>query len=250
MSLLSNIFQKPKAIPSVGEIYPVLMKDYDEFMDNANVISYTYDHFNLEEIAPMLGVLSEELKLLDLITLVSKETNTYEQTFDNLCKVFSIILRKKVDFTFGHTGVCFFDNKGFLIDRDNYDEIRSIIMKQNLIFSQKIYKSRLVQEWANKVLEARAKNAIDITIEDMITTIAVVSGKHYWDLENYTYYQIKAEFARIGKDKAYHTNVAYQCAGAEKITIEHYAENTDIFKNPFDDVFKSSENSKLDKALG
>lgn len=251
MSSLSNIFQKPRKLHSVGEIHPVLMKDFDEFMDNANIISYTYDHFSLDEIALMLDISKEELKLLDLITLVSKETDTYEQTFDNLCKVLSIVLRKEVKFTYGHTGVCFYDNNSFLVDRDNYDDVRTIIMEQNLIFMPKVYKDKLAQEWANKVLAQRAKNGINITIEDMVTTIAVVSGKHYWELENYSIYQIKAEFARIGKDKAYHTNVAYQCAGAEKITIEHYAENTDMYKNPYDDVFKSKDKLKnIGNALG
>jgi hypothetical protein len=250
MSSLDNILSRPKFVESVGYIYPVIIKDYDEFMENANVISYTYDHFDLDELSNVFEQPKENIKLLDLITIVSRQTGTFEQTFNNLKTVFSIVLRSDVNFAVRENGVVFYNDNSY-IDRSNYDEIRKIIMGQNLIFSPKIYKSAIVQEWANKVIAARAESAVDIRLEDMLSTISIVTGKHYWDLEKYSYYQIKTEFARIGKDKAYHTNVAYQCAGAEKVSIEHYAENAGIDMNPYDDIFvDSKKNSKLDKAMG
>jgi hypothetical protein len=250
MSSLDSILSRPKFVESVGYIHPVIIKDYDKFMENANVISYTYNHFNLDELSNYFGQSKEDIKLLDLINIVSRQTQTFEQTFNNLSVVFSTVLRKKVNYEVSDLGVYFY-NDNTLIDRNNYDEIRAIIMKQNLIFTPKVFDHPLVQDWANKVLEARAKEAVDIRVEDMLSTISIVSGKHYWDLENYTIYQIKADFARIGKDKAYHTNVAFKCAGADKIDISHYAENAGLDKNPFDDIFiDSKKNAKLDKALG
>jgi hypothetical protein len=248
---LTNIFNKPKMLPSIGQVYPVLMKDYDDFMECSNVLSLSYQHFDIREVAKLLESDEGEIKLLDLVILAARESNTFDETMETLNQVFSIVLKQKIVHDFGEFGIYFRDEKNnYLIDRFNYDEVRSTIMHQNIIFEPKIFKDKLVAQWAEMALKQRAKNSVDISIEDMLTTISVVSGKHYWDLENYSIYQIKQEFARIGKDKTYHTNVAFKCAGAESVDIEHYAENTEIYKSPFDDLFKKkNQNSGLNKAM-
>lgn len=249
---LAHIFQKPKIIENVGEVYSVLMKDYDDFMDKANILSYSYAHFAVDEISKSMEIPKEEIKLLDLITIISTQTESFEQAFDNLNVVFSIVLRKPVENTWGENGIYFFSGDEYLIDRNNYDDVRKAIMEQNLIFEPKVFKSKLTQEWAERVLQTRAKSSVNITIEDMVTTVAVLSGKHYWDLENYSYYQLKAEFSRISKIKNYDTSS--QLLGnpyASDVKLDHYAENVEMFKSPYDDIFVSKNKlSKLNSALG
>lgn len=250
MSTLSHIFQKPKAVESIGEVYPVLMKDYDKFMDKVNVILLNYAHFNVDDIAKALGIQKEEIKLLDLVILTAIQSDTTELTYNNMCDIFSIVLRKNILYKIIDDSFLFFysEESNGIIDRNNYDEIRKVIMEQNLLFEPKVYKSAITQQWAEKVLKARAKNSVNITTEDMITTVAVLSGKHYWDLENYSYYQLKAEFDRISKIKDYDTTaIMLGNPYATDIKLGHYAENMNMFKNPYDDVFK--EKSEMKKIL-
>lgn len=253
MSKTQDILGKPTNIEFIGDIYPVLIKDYDEFMKVANALTYSYDHFDLVELAKIIGVAKEELKLLDLITIISTQTNTYEQTFNSLASVFSFALRKQINYLDGANGVLFHsEDHSTNIDRYNYDEIRQVVMRQNLIFTPKVFKNKLAQEWAEKVLKARAKSSSNITLEDILTTVSVMDGKHYWDLENYTYYQVKADFDRICKIKNYDSmSILLANPYAGKLDIEHFAESMDMHKNPYDDVFKSKNKLQgLNNALG
>ncbi len=38
MTSLNNFFGKPTIITGVGDIFPITMRDYDEFMDIVNII--------------------------------------------------------------------------------------------------------------------------------------------------------------------------------------------------------------------
>jgi hypothetical protein len=240
------IFGLPEFVEGIGEIYPVQMIHYDEFMNSANIICLSYEHFNVEEIKKSYQV--DDLKLFDLVVLATCQSEFGQLAFDNLIKTFSIILRKNV--SFNSDIVSFITEDGCMINRDNYEEFRKIVMKQNLLFTPKVYKNKITQEWAEKVLKARAKNSLDCTIEDMISTIAVISSKHYTELSTYTIYQIRQEFNRIMKIESYRSSIAFRCAGDDKIPIEPYAEKIDMFKNPYDDVFKDKNSfSNINAAL-
>lgn len=251
---VANILNKPTYVKGIGEIYPVRMIHYDEFMECANVISLTVDHFDVGEVRKIFGIPDdEEIKLLDLITFMSASSEDgsplpldNNPTFNQMKNLFEIVLQKEVTYQLTNEyGLTFNYGEGGMIYRDNYDELRKVIMSQNLLFEPKVYKDKLMQQWADKVLKARAKGGIDIDIEEYLTTIAVMSGKHYWDLSRYTIYQIKHEFSRIVKFKAFDTNLA-MIGHSEKIGQDHYAEKTDVGKSPYEDLFVD-KNKKLGK---
>ena len=238
---LKYIFGKPSFIDGVGNIYPVRMKDWDEFEENIRPLLLTKKHFQIEEDVP----------LLDLIVAVGFQEYII---INNLENIFKIVLRtENVAFVFDEQRYAFIINEESAIHSRNYDEVRKIIMHQNLLFEPKVYKSKVMQEWAEKVLEARRKNAPNITLEEKITTIAAFNGKHYWDLEEYTIYQIEAEFARICAFKNYDTSshlFARDYVNPADIKLDHFAEKIDLFKNPYDDLFKSKDKLKnINKAL-
>lgn len=249
---LSHIFQKPQLVGNAGDIYPVLMKDYEEFITKSNIILYNYEHFDVDYISNFFDIPKDDIKLLDLIAIMFYQEKMYEQIIKNLEDVFSIVLRKKINSYFNEGVLYFYSDEGNIINRDNYDEIRKIIMEQNLLFEPKVFKNKHTQEWAELVLKQREKNSVKMTIEDMITTVAVFSGKHYWDLENYSYYQLKAEFNRISKIKEYETmSIALANPYASNIEIKHFAEDTEILKNPYDDIFVNKNKlSNLNSAIG
>ncbi|MFS1518500.1 hypothetical protein V1503_18865 [Bacillus sp. SCS-151] len=237
MSTLQDIFAKPIEIKDIGSLHPIKMIDYDTFIECSNILLLNSNNFDVDKVKEIHDY-HEELKLLDIMTLELGREGFLPTMLKLLSRLFSIVLQKKMKFGNGHKGVHFYSKDSTtIINRDNYEEIRKTILQQNLLFEPKVYKDKLVQEWAKMVLDQRAKNSIKMTTEDSITTIAAFSGKHYWDLENYTIYQIKAEFARINKLKNYDTMVAFKCAGDDKSKLNHYAESTDIDKHPQDELF-------------
>ena len=243
--MIDNIFNRSKFIDGIGHIHPIQMKHYDTFMNMANILTISYNHFDVKD------EYKNEVKLLDLLVYQFAQLPNKYETFEMMCKLLSIILRKKVRYYFEEEPFLFYfysENKkkelDSIITRDNYDELRLVIMEQNLLFEPKVYKNKVKQEWAEMVLKSRAKNSVDMDIEDMITTIAVISGKNYWDLEKYTIYQIKSEFARINKLMSFKTNLAL-IGHTDKISNLHFAEKTDIHVNPYDTIFK--ENKTVNK---
>lgn len=247
----NNIFGKPTLINDL-EVYPVLMNDYEEFMGCANIVTYTYDHFDLKEISKMLNISTEDIKLLDLVQLVAIQTETSEETFNSLANMLSIVLRKPVNYGVKDNCIFFHSEEQLLVNRDNYDELREIVMHQNLIFTPKVFKNKITQMWAEKVLKAHAKNAANIDSEAIITTISVLSGKSYEELSNYSYYQIRATFDRICKLKNFDaTSIMFANPYAKDIKQDHFAETIEMHKDPYADLFKGENKlSKLNEAIG
>lgn len=233
---LTHIFGKPKHVEGVGDIYPIKLKDWDEFETHYQPLFITKKHFQTEDDYPLLDL---------LVALGLNE----RKIIDDLEIIFRLSLRvDNVSFTFDGEYYAFIIDETSVIHSGNYDEVRKIIMEQNLLFEPKTYKDQRLQEWANKVLEARRKNAPNVTLEDKISTVAAFNGKHYWDLENYTIYQLESEFARICAIKNYDAQsnfYARDYLDPSKFKLEHFAENLNMFKNPYDDVFKSKDKSKL-----
>ncbi|MCY9594033.1 hypothetical protein PC41400_08065 [Paenibacillus chitinolyticus] len=237
MESVKYILGKPEVIQEAGEIFPIKVKDYDEFNDCRNVLYINKNHFSNEY---------QEYPLLDLIVYGYKDVEMIRQ------------LKLLIKLVTGYDPQLHEDKNGcsFIISGDkkvysgNYDSFRRIVMRQNLLFEQKVYKNKLTQEWANKAIEAKSKNGIPITFEDMITTVSVITGKTYDQIGEQTIYQLTADFKRIARDKSYHTSIAMKCAGAEKVSIEHFAEEINMFENPYDNLFVGKDNlNNLNKAL-
>jgi hypothetical protein len=233
---LDYISGKSKHLDGIGDIFPIKIKDYDEFDKCSSALYYTKQHFQIEEEYPLLTLL---ISLRD------------DKLIKDLEKLFSLVTQKEVFFISTENIYGFVIDEEHMISADNYDEVRKVIMKQNLMFEQKVYKDELVRKWVEKAMKARSKNAVEVGIEDMLTTIHVVSGISYDKLMDYTIYQLQASFNRISKIKGYDTNIAFKCAGAEKINLDYFAEKIDMFKSPYDDILKKKEDklSNLNQAF-
>ena len=235
----NNIFHKPIYIKRFGNVYPIQVGDWEKFESCLNVLMISKKHIEV--------TVDEDIALLHRIVLGLQD----DEINKALCKLFNLI-SKTDSFKLDSDHYHFINDESQRVDFENYDEIRNTIFNQNILFEPKVYKDPLMQQWANKVLEARSKNAANITMEDMVTTVAVISGKHYWDLEKYSIYQLKSEFQRINKIKAYDTtSIMFANPYATDIKLDHFAEYLDMYADPYQDLFKSKDKLKnIDKALG
>lgn len=239
MGSLQYIFGNPDYIDKVGYIYPIKLKDYSEFIDCSNCLYISKNHFEDDyQVHPLLELIYYGVKEINIET--------------HLKKLLSLVTRKNVEFYNINDEIFFRLETGEVIDSSNYELIREIIMRQNLMFEQKIYKDKRVQAIMYKVFEARSKSSVKMEFEDIVSTVSVFTGKHYSDLAEYTVYQLKTDFNRISKFKQYDTNVAFKCVSSSNIDLGHFAENLDMFKNPYDlDNFTKSKDkvNKLNAAM-
>jgi hypothetical protein len=232
---INNLLGEPYFIEGIGDVHPVKLIDWDKFEKNASPLLLTKDHLVTE---------NDDEPLLDRLILGLRDENIV----NSLCTIFNIALKSE-KITFIYDGFrCFFsnENKQF-IDSDNYEKIRDIIIQQNILIVPKVYKNKEVQKWAERVLVARGKNAPNITMEEMLSTVSVFTGKHYWDLKDYTIYQLRSDFNRICKIKEYESQsmlFANPYADLSKFKMEHFAEKIDMYRNPYDDVFKDKGQMK------
>jgi hypothetical protein len=238
VSMLKHILGQPEIVEGVGEIHPVQLKNYDLFIECSNCLYYTIRHFEEEyQKYPLLELLVVGIRSFDVIS--------------NLTQLFSIVTKRNC--TYSEPNLQFILEDGKIIDSTNYEIVREIVMRQNLMFEQKIYSDPRVQAAMIKAFEAKNKSNIRIEIEDIVTTVSVFSGKHYWELSEYTIYQLRADFNRISKLKKYDTDTLFKTVSTEKFNIEYFAEHVDMFKSPYDlDNFTKSKDqvNKLDSALG
>lgn len=241
---LQYIFAQPDYIEGIDKdnpitIYPITLKDHDKFQECSKLLYISKKHFE-ENSYPLLALVFMSYQQFDM---------SQEELIENLCLLFSMVTNRVVNFFQSE------NSDGFLLDDDNiisvqnYEDVRAIIMRQNLMFEQKIYKTELMNKWAAKALLSKQKNASNISMEDVISTVSVGCSKHYYDLQNYTMYQIYSDFYRLRKTINYDSSIQFKCAGSD-LTLEDYAESLDLFHNPYDDLFVSSDKlTGLNKAI-
>lgn len=238
---LKYIFAEPDYVKGINEdnpiiLYPIKLKDYDKFEKCSNLLYLSKDHFEDCDI-PLLVLL---FAIHDKLGLEAEDGKTLEKMIEYLTTLFSLVTQKQVVFISGE------NYEGFLIDNiniistHNYDEIRKIIMQQNLMFEQKVYKNPIIQEWANKVIAARQKNGLKMTLEDMITTVKNYDGLTYEQIKEQSIYQIYSDFYRIGSILGYWQSSLFATV-MEKYPIQHFAAAINVHKSPYDDLFVSSD---------
>lgn len=232
---LKHIFAQPEYIEGIGNVYPIKLKDYDEFQECSKLLYISKNNF-IECDIPLLVLLFMSIDQLGL---------TEKELIISFEKLFSLVVRKPVKLKENEETFWFKIDENNNINFYNYDIIRSVIMKQNLMFEPKVYKNKLVQEWANKVLESKSKNSIKITMEDFITTVKNYDGLTYKQIMKQSIYQLYADFYRIGKMKEFEKDCLFATVSAEPTSIQHFAQNLDMWKNPYDSLFVS--NDKLNK---
>ncbi len=240
MESLKYIFRRPEHVEGLGEIHPIKLKDYDEFVQYATVLQVSKKTMKLDEddsIANfdlLLGCIAQDESILYFVT-----------------GLLNLVTGKHFHFSTEDDRVVFTDTDySVKLSYDNYDQFRDIVMRQNLIFEKKVYKNKHLQEWAEMALKERSKNSIKVTTEDMITTVHAFTGTSFEVIENYTIYQLKAVFERVSKIKDYDTSIQARLAGNDKADVQPYMGELNMFKNPYDDLFKDSGNlNNLNKAI-
>lgn len=240
---LNNIFNRPTVVEGVGKVFPIKIRDWEVFEGYLDLLLLSKASLPTEdESVPLL------YRIISYYRDDPKSVEMLAELFNLVTQTDSFYFDVKL---FPEENFCFINNEEQEINADNYEELRKVILHQNIILEPKIFKSKRVAEWARKALELKSRNSANVTLEDMITTVSVVKGVHYNELEDYSMYQLKSDFQRINMIKSFESSSNFfgNPYAASELKLTHFAETLELYADPYKDVFKDDSHMNIKEAL-
>jgi hypothetical protein len=140
------------------------------------------------------------------------------------------------------------DNDEDLITRDNYEEIRAMIMEQNLIFEPIIAPNQKSQDAIDKAIERKKSSGSNV--ETNIESMIIFVSKSRPVTEDYTYYQLQADYEMVLRLEQSRAIPIHRSVGADIDPIELGA-ILSIHDDPysFEKMFRKNDRSKDNEML-
>lgn len=230
--MFEDIFNLPRIVKGVGEVYPVLLKDYMNFMQVAWILKYNKKHTYTEdeEISTLEAILFKDFSCSELKDINGNDAVKYK-AYCIKCLI-EIVCKDIVEVNFQDK--CFYigKTKEKCVNEFNYDVFRKIVMEQNLIQEEKFYKSKLVAKKMADAREVRNRKQGNIQFEDIISTIKNFSGVSYEDIYKQSYYQTITDFSRIRNIKEHDLTVLFASQfGTKQVKIVDFSCNLELMKD-------------------
>ena len=229
---------------------PVRLMDWEKFIP----VAYEMLRLNNELLRKRLK-LDESVLLydyvLDYMIKMSEERFGQEGSFALvlISSVFSLCYRLPVEPMLqkkdGDVNLVFKigDNDEDLITRDNYEEIRAMIMEQNLIFEPIVAPNKKSQDIIDKAIERKRSSGSNV--ETNIESMIILVSKSRPVTEDYTYYQLQADYEMVLRLEQSRAIPTYRAVGADIDPIELGA-ILSIHEDPysFEKMFRKNDRSK------
>ena len=229
---------------------PVRLMDWEKFIP----VAYEMLRLNNELLRKRLK-LDESVLLydyvLDYMIKMSEERFGQEGSFALvlISSVFSLCYRLPVEPMLqkkdGDVNLVFKigDNDEDLITRDNYEEIRAMIMEQNLIFEPIVAPNKKSQDIIDRAIER--KRGSGSNVETNIESMIILVSKSRPVTEDYTYYQLQADYEMVLRLEQSRAIPTYRAVGADIDPIELGA-ILSIHEDPysFEKMFRKNDRSK------
>ena len=229
---------------------PVRLMDWEKFIP----VAYEMLRLNNELLRKRLK-LDESVLLydyvLDYMIKMSEERFGQEGSFALvlICSVFSLCYRLPVEPMLqkkdGEVNLVFKigDNDEDLITRDNYEEIRTMIMEQNLIFEPIVAPNKKSQDIIDKAIERKRSSGSNV--ETNLESMIILVSKSRPITEDYTYYQLQADYEMVLRLEQSRAIPTYRAVGADIDPIELGA-ILSIHEDPysFEKMFRKNDRSK------
>ena len=229
---------------------PVRLMDWEKFIP----VAYEMLRLNNELLRKRLK-LDESVLLydyvLDYMIKMSEERFGQEGSFALvlISSVFSLCYRLPVEPMLqkkdGDVNLVFKigDNDEDLITRDNYEEIRAMIMEQNLIFEPIIAPNKKSQDIIDKAIERKRSSGSNV--ETNLESMIILVSKSRPVTEDYTYYQLQADYEMVLRLEQSRAIPTYRAVGADIDPIELGA-ILSIHEDPysFEKMFRKNDRSK------
>lgn len=232
-------------------LYPVKVKDYKEFDKYLKFFLFSRKHYKLENDANLF-----EFIIAISLARLKEDTKDKEITNDELLMIilgemgtaFSIICRENISYNKEDLiqGVVSFTNaQGNLkITRNNFEKLRQIILKQNVLKEPKIFANITEQRLGEKYMKALQKKGKGKNISDlgeMANLISCSTGKSYEQLYEQNVLQLYADFYRCASIESYKASIIFRSV-SDTVKVTEYTEEviSGLYADPYANMWKDT----------
>ena len=228
-----------------GYIYPVTVNDYRKnFIKYGVYIVHNKKTLGLpQEISLMNGI------IFSVTSVVKKEKKMNDQdaliyVLNQMAELFSLVTRKEIIPKIRRSensleNIYFSDKEEKIkIDSNNFNVIKQIILKMNLLKEARYHEREIDKMWEEKAMLAKEKNSPKLEIGEIML---IVSQDMKWDL-NYinnelNIFQLYAYYYRICKvDDSAKTSMFACVSSSIKPTPFVRGVYEDLYRDPYDDL--------------
>ena len=221
-------FNKPCEVMGVV-LYPIKAKDYEQFLNYAKYIMFSAKH---------LGINTKEVDLLTAIIILmsSPNGNLSEEhlttTLIEICNLFSLLTRKEIDYKFTEDGYVFMDKEGtLLINKDNFNRIRTTTLKMGLLKEPKIYERDIDRKWDEKARIAHSKNTPTLEFGEIVLVVSQDMKYTIEQVLELNVFQLNSYYMRIMHIHEAETTRLFA-------TVSSDCKPTPFARNIFDELYK------------
>lgn len=237
------------------ELFPISVLDWEEFSEVGYkylLYGYNFIKYKLKPEKPM--------KLFDLVislvaTDIMNTQNLECQAVKDLERLFSLVTKQKATLKMNKRqqwGIEI-ENVG-IVNQHNYDAIREVIMRQNLMFEPLIVEDEYTQKLIDKAVKVRNKSGGEFDFQSMLVYVSNKKQILPSQMKDYTYYQLRCDnemFQRMDFNDSIHV---YRSQGAKVDSMNTY-KMLETLSNPnsWDKFFVKADkkaDADLQRALG
>ena len=222
--------------------YPIKLTEWDEYSECA----YPILTISPTLLTRRLKVDLKNIPLFDYVVVMCIESDMIQ----SLEKMFSMAFREEVYgvvITKGESQevrFVFASDNDFYIDKNNYEKVREILMAQSFYFDPIVGEDERSQKLIDKAIQKKMNQGNrKVNLESMVALVR--SEGIIQDWSNYTYYELKVDYATILRKEEFRSIHVYRVMGS-KAKIPDFAEILEVHSNPLgeDVLFKKNDRTK------
>lgn len=222
--------------------FPVKLTDWDEYSD----IAYPILSISPTLLERRLNADLTKISLFDYVVISLIQQGRIE----DMEKMFSMAFNEEIiAMVYKKQGVQevrfeFTSDKSFYIDKNNYPQVREILMAQSFFFDPIVGKDEKSQKLIDKAIRRKASaNKTNSNLESMIALVRSEGMVKDWS--TYTYYELKVDYCTILKKEEFRIVHTYRVMGSD-IKVPEFSELLEIHHNPLgeDVLFKKNDRNK------
>lgn len=234
-------------------LFPIKVKDYKKF-ETLSILYLLFSkrHYELDNNANLFEyVIGVNLARHKIESTNKKQELTNEEllmlVIAELESLFSIICREDIfydkDYLYTDGEIVFVNkDKTIRISKNNFEKIRQIVLKQNVIREPKIFENKLEENLGKKYMKAlQNKNKGEVISElgDIANFVSCFTGKSYDVLYQQNIMQLQVDFCRCVSLDTYRTKTLFATVDSST-KINNLTEEviTRLFADPYANMWK------------
>lgn len=268
-----NYFMHPQVIEGIGEVYPIKIKEYNEFNELAskyllagrkwltNICKYPKENYVLDFFVQNALIylnmkFNSEFNAEDESIKLLEENDIIRYDLNEMSKLFSMSLRQEVKFELldiMENGIVDYrfkigDTENY-ITKFNYDKYRALVMEQNLLFEPLTSPSAKGNEVIQNAIKVLSKNGVSQSLASVCSAVSTSKGVSDAELQEYTYYRLMYDFETFNRVNNNLIHALFMSQGSKDVEITHLGQKIDLNKDPYANLLKRNGDNQLTRRL-